>query len=141
MPAPAAAVPLLRAVLDARGIRVAPGEAAVVADWASAGVSPDEVADAVERARAARIKAGSTQPIPLAYVVQVLSSQRAAAKRAAARMEGAAPRAWRGGFSDLAALARRLGIAPARPGEEPGDFRARVMTAYQARKADGHGQG
>ena len=141
MTAPAAAVPLLRAVLDARGIRVAPGEASVVADWASVGVSPDEVADAVERARAARIKAGSTQPIPLAYVVQVLSSQRAAAKRAAARLEGAAPRAWRGGFSDLAALARQLGIAQARPGEEPADFRARVMTAYQAHKAGGHGQG
>lgn len=140
MPAPTAAEPLLRAVLAARGIRAAVVEP-TVGSWVADGVSPDELADAIEKSREARLKAGSTQPIPLAYVAQVISSQRAAARRAAAELEGKAPRAWRGGVGDLAALALQLGIAPARPGEEATDFRARVMAAYHAHKAGGHGQG
>jgi len=130
----------LRAVLAARGIRAAVGEPTVDA-WVADGVSPDELAEAIEKSREARLKAGSNQPIPLAYVAQVITSQRGAARRAAAELEGKAPRAWRGGVGDLTALARQLGIAPARPGEEAPDFRARVMTAYQAHKAGGHGQG
>lgn len=140
MPAPASAEQLLRAVLAARGIRAAVGEPTVDA-WVADGVSPDELAEAIEKSREARLKAGSNQPIPLAYVAQVITSQRGAARRAAAELEGKAPRAWRGGVGDLTALARQLGIAPARPGEEAADFRARVMTAYQAHKAGGHGQG
>ncbi len=140
MPAPASAVPLLRAVLAARGIRAAVGEP-TVDEWVADGVSPDELAEAIEKSREARLKAGSNQPIPLAYVAQVITSQRGAARRAAAELEGKAPRAWRGGVGDLTALARQLGIAPARPGEEASEFRARVMTAYQAHKAGGHGQG
>lgn len=138
LPASDTAEGLLRAVLGARGIRVDAVEPVVVA-WVQAGVSPDELADAVEKSRRARIKAGSTQPIPLAYVAQVISTQRAAAKRALARMRGEAPRAARGGTSDLSALARQFGIADARPGETAEAFGARVRSEAIRRGAAGHG--
>ena len=121
----------LRAVLLARGIRLDAREPQVE-QWAAAGVSPDEVAEAVERARHARIKAGSDQPIPLAYVAKVLASMRAAQRRAVERLEGRAPGEYRGGVADLNALARRLGIDGARPGETAPEFQARVLAAHRA---------
>lgn len=132
-----AIAPLLRAVLDARGIRSA-GADLLLRSWLDDGVSPDELAEAVEKARQARIKADSTQPIPLSYVAKVLSSQRAAAARAVEQLEGRSARKWRGGLGDLGALAVQLGVSGARPGESNADFRARVLAAYNARKgADG----
>lgn len=121
----------LRAVLLARGIKLDAREPQVE-QWAAEGVSPDEVAEAVERARRARIKADSEQPIPLAYIVKVMQSMRAAQRRAVERLEGRAPGAYRGGVADLNALARRLGIDVARPGETTPQYQARVMAAYQA---------
>lgn len=128
----------LRAVLLARGIRLDAREPQVE-QWAAAGVSPDEVAEAVERARRARIKAGSDQPIPLAYVAQVLASMHAAQRRAVERLEGRAPGAYRGGVADHNALARRLGIDGARPGETTPEFQARVLAAHRAAQGDERG--
>lgn len=130
---------LLRAVLDARGVRVLPSDASVLAGWVSAGVSADELADVVERARSARIKAGSTQSINLPYLAQIVTNDLAAARRAASRLAGDAPRAWRGGVADLEALARRLQISGARPGEDAAAFRARVAAAWNAQQGDDHG--
>lgn len=127
------AVGLLRAVLNARGIRCEEG--AVVLDrWAADGVGVDELAAAVEKARAARLAADSTQPIPLLYVARVVQSNRAAAKRALARMDGLSPRPGRGGLGDLRALAVVLGVE-ARPGESWEGFQSRVRAARDARNA------
>lgn len=120
---------LLRAVLAARGIRE--DLQGVVDDWAHNGVTPDEVAAAIDKARAARIAADSIQPIPLKYVAKVVASNRAAARRAVERLDGKAPRAARGGVSDLEALATKLGITGARPGETREQFRDRVQAALQ----------
>ncbi len=135
MAAAAAPDAQLRAVLCARGIRE--DLMGVVDDWAGHGVTPDELAAAIDKARAARIAAGSTQPIPLKYVARVLASNRAAARRAVERLEGRAPRAARGGFGDLEALALQLGIARSRPGESPEQFRNRVQAARQQVRGDG----
>ena len=129
----------LRAVLLARGIRLDAREPQVE-QWAAEGVAPDEVAEAVERARHARIKADSEQPIPLAYVVKVMASMRAAQRRAVERLEGRAPGVYRGGVADLNALAGRLGIDGARPGESTAQFQARVLAAHQAAQGGGRGQ-
>ena len=129
----------MRAVLDARGIRSA-GADVLLRSWLDDGVSPDELAEAVEKARSARIKADSHQPIPLTYIAKVVSSQRAAAARAAKRLGGGSARPARGGVGDLNALAVQLGVPGARPGEDLPAFRARVMAAYEARKAAGGGQ-
>lgn len=120
---------LLRAVLAARGIRE--DLQGVVDDWAHNGVTPDEVADAIDAARAARLAANSTQPIPILYIVRTVENNRAKARRAVERLEGRAPRAARGGESDLKALARKLGVADAWVGESAEHFRARVMTALE----------
>lgn len=129
----------LRAVLLARGIKLDAREPQVE-QWAAEGVSPDEVAEAVERARRARIKADSEQPIPMAYIVKVMQSMRAAQRRAVERLEGRAPGAYRGGVADLNALARRLGIDGARPGETTPQFQARVLAAHQAAQGGGRGE-
>ena len=129
----------LRAVLLARGIRLAAREPQVE-QWAAAGVAPDEVATAVEKARSARIKADSGQPIPLAYVAKVLGSMRAAENRAIERLEGRARGTYRGGVADLEALALRLGIAGARPGETTPVFQARVMAAHLAAQGGERGE-
>lgn len=129
----------LRAVLLARGIRLDAREPQVE-QWAAAGVTPDEVATAVEKARSARIKADSGQPIPLAYVAKVLGSMRAAEKRAIERLEGRARGTYRGGVADLEALALRLGIAGARPGETTPVFQARVMAAHLAAQGGERGE-
>lgn len=135
MAAAAAPDAQLRAVLGARGIRE--DLLGVVDDWAGHGVTPDELAAAIDKARAARIAAGSTQPIPLKYVAKVVANNRAAARRAVERLEGRAPRAARGGVGDLEALALQLGIAGARPGESTDQFRARVQVAHQQVRGDG----
>ncbi|WP_374245289.1 hypothetical protein [Zoogloea sp.] len=129
----------LRAVLDARGVRALPSDSAVLAGWVAAGISADELDGVIERARAARIKAGSTQSINLPYLAQIVTNDLAAARRAAARLAGDAPRAWRGGVADLEALARRLRISGARPGEDAAAFRARVAAAWNAQQGGGHG--
>lgn len=129
----------MRAVLLARGIRLDAREPQVE-QWAAEGVAPDEVAEAVERARHARIKADSEQPIPLAYVVKVMASMRAAQRRAVERLEGRAPGGYRGGVADLNALARRLGIDGARPGESTAQFQARVLAAHQAAQGGERGK-
>lgn len=129
----------IRAVLLARGIRLDAREPQVE-QWAAAGVSPDEVAAAVEKARSARIKADSEQPIPLNYVVKVMASMRAAEKRAVERLEGRSRGTHRGGVADLEALARRLGIDGARPGETTLQFQARVLAAHQAAQGGGRGE-
>lgn len=129
---------LLRAVLVARGIRAGAVEP-VVDDWVTHGVTPDEVAAAIDKARAARIAADSTQPIPLLYVARTVASARAAARRAVERLEGRAPRAARGGVGDLEALAAQLGIAGARPGESADQFQGRVMAALQQSRGSGNG--
>lgn len=129
----------LRAVLLARGIRLDVREPQVE-QWAAAGVTPDEVATAVEKARSARIKADSGQPIPLAYVAKVLASMRAAEKRAIERLEGRRPGTYRGGLADLEALALRLGIAGARPGETTPVFQARVKAAHLAAQGGERGE-
>lgn len=128
---------LLRAVLAARGIRE--DLQGVVDDWAAHGVTPDEVAAAIDKARQARIAAGSTQPIPLKYVAKVVASNRAAARRAVERLDGKAPRAARGGVSDLEALARQLGIERSRPGEKTEHFRLRVTAALQQSRGGSDG--
>ena len=129
----------LRAVLLARGIKLDAREPQVE-QWAAEGVSPDEVAAAVEKARSARIKADSEQPIPLNYIVKVMASMRAAEQRAIERLEGRARGTYRGGVADLAALARRLGIDGARPGETEAMFRDRVRAAHQAAQGGERGQ-
>ena len=129
----------LRAVLLARGIRLDAWEPQVER-WVAEGVSPDEVAEAVEKARSARIKADSEQPIPLNYIVKVMASMRAAERRAIERLEGRARGTYRGGVADLAALARRLGIDGARPGETEAMFRDRVRAAHQAAQGGERGQ-
>ena len=129
----------LRAVLLARGIKLDAREPQVE-QWAAEGVSPDEVAEAVEKARSARIKADSEQPIPLNYIVKVMASMRAAEQRAIERLEGRARGTYRGGVADLAALARRLGIDGARPGETEAMFRDRVRAAHQAAQGGERGQ-
>ena len=129
----------LRAVLLARGIRLDVWEPQVER-WAAEGVSPDDVAAAVEKARSARIKADSEQPIPLNYIVKVMASMRAAERRAIERLEGRARGTYRGGVADLAALARRLGIDGARPGETEAMFRDRVRAAHQAAQGGERGQ-
>lgn len=126
----------LRAVMLERGIRLDAWEPAVER-LAESGVTPDDVALAIEKAREARIKADSEQPIPLNYLLKVLASMRAAEKRAVERLEGRARGTWRGGVADLEALARRMGIAGARPGETEAVFRERVRAAYAARAAQG----
>lgn len=129
----------IRAVLMARGIRLDAREPQVE-QWAAEGVSPDDVAAAVEKARSARIKADSEQPIPLNYVVKVMASMRAAEKRAVERLEGRSRGVHRGGVADLEALARRLGIDGARPGETTLQFQARVLAAHQAAQGGGRGE-
>ena len=129
----------LRAVLLARGIKLDAREPQVE-QWAAEGVSPDDVAAAVEKARSARIKADSEQPIPLNYIVKVMASMRAAEQRAIERLEGRARGTYRGGVADLAALARRLGIDGARPGETEAMFRDRVRAAHQAAQGGERGQ-
>jgi len=136
---PDAAERFLRAVLDARGVRALPSDSAVLAGWVAAGVSADELDGVIERARAARIKAGSTQSINLPYLAQIVTNDLAAAQRAAARLAGGAPRAWRGGVADLEALARRLQISGSRPGEGAAAFRDRVRAAWNAQQGEGHG--
>lgn len=124
------AVGHLRAVLNARGVRTASVEP-VLSEWAEQGVTPDEVHKAVEKAIGERLKAGSLQPIGIAYVASILQSQRVAVRRAITRLDGAAPRPSRGGVGDLEALAKRLNIAGARPGEQWHEFRERVEKAYR----------
>lgn len=136
---PDAAERFLRSVLDARGVRVLASDSSVLAGWVAAGISADELDSIIGRARAARIKAGSTQSINIPYLAQIVTNDLAAAQRAAARLTGGAPRAWRGGVADLEALARRLQISGSRPGEDAAAFRDRVRAAWSAQQGDGHG--
>lgn len=126
----------LLSVLQRRGIN-ARNAWAELRQWAADGVTPDVLAEAVERALAARSKAGSVQPINVAYVGTILRNDRKQAARTAGRIgDGLSS-----GTSGLDAMARQLGIALARPGETHDQYRARVSQAWSGRKQGGAGNG
>ncbi|MBS0368426.1 MAG: hypothetical protein JSS57_04395 [Proteobacteria bacterium] len=124
----------LMRVLMRRGIRVPAASAAALSEWVAQGVTPLELDGAIEAALAARRKADSVQPVPLAYVGRVIHSRRSEARRAAE----AARRALTHGKTktanqrDFDALARELGLSP-RPGEWPQEWTNRVLAAAEAR--------
>lgn len=126
----------LLGVLQRRGIN-ARGAWVELEQWAADGVTPDVLAEVVERAVAARIKVDSTQPITLAYVGTILRNDRKQAFRTAKRIGGGLP----SGTSGLDAMARQLGIALARPGETNDQYRNRVSLAWASREQGVDGQG
>ena len=127
----AALADALRAVVVGANVRV-PLAAPVFAAWAAEGVTPEVVRMGVDRAFSARSKAGSTQPVPLGYVTQCVSSVRAELRQArdvAAR--GPGKRMTPKGANDrLLLLARELGVA-SRAGESWEALRVRVAAAAE----------
>lgn len=123
-------------VLQRCGIN-ARGAWAQVAQWAADGVTPDVLAEVVERALAARRKVESVQPINMGFIGTILHNDRRQAARTAQRIGGGLS----SGTSGLDAMARQLGIALARPGETNEQYRERVSQAWSGRKQGGAGNG
>lgn len=122
---------LQRSGINARGAWVQ------LAQWAADGVTPDVLAEVVERALAARRKVESVQPINMGFLATILHNDRRQAARTAQRIGGGLS----SGMSGLDAMARQLGIALARPGESHEQYRNRVSEAWAGRKQGGASNG
>jgi len=115
--------------LNRRAVRV-PTNPEVLHQWVAMGVTPLELDLGIERALAERIKAGSAQRINVGYIASIIQTARSEARRAAqAARQAVAGRKRPDAGADMAALAKQLGVAGARPGESMADFRARVLSA------------
>ena len=118
----------LRRVLAECAIRV-PASSKVPAEMAANGVTVAELRSAIRLSLEEREKQGSFQPVPVKYVAAVVKSERAAVRRGVERVRGRRDAAR--GLADFEALARKLGISGARPGESEEQFRARVRAAHE----------
>ena len=120
-------------VLRREAIRVPQGSEDL-AQWVADAVTRDELEEAIRRAREWRARAESLQPVNVGYLGQILRTMRSEARRAAA----APPSLDVSTEAGLEAMARSLGMWPARPGEDWGPYRQRVLAAARA-KGGGHG--
>jgi hypothetical protein len=129
----------LVAGLKRRSIRV-PAAPDVLREWVAMGVTPLELDQAIDRAVSYRQAANSQQRITVGYVGPMIPTMRGEARRAveAARRVAARP-AKKPGERDIEALARQLGMWPARSGESWPAFTARVMDAAEAQMGHEHG--
>jgi hypothetical protein len=127
--APISGIAALVEVLNRRAVRV-PTKPDVLRGWVAMGVTPLELDIGIERALAERVKAGSQQRLNVGYIASIIQTARSEARRAADAARQAVARRRRGDTgADMAALAKQLGIAGARPGESLADFRVRVLAA------------
>ena len=127
--APISRIETLVEVLNRRAVRV-PTKPDVLRGWVAMGVTPLELDIGIERALAERVKAGSQQRLNVGYIASIIQTARSEARRAADAARQAVAGRRRGDTgADMAALAKQLGIAGARPGESLADFRGRVLAA------------
>jgi hypothetical protein len=127
-------------ILNQNSVRIPRGMRGVLDEWAGRGVLVAHLEGGLLRAFEARKKAGSTQPVGLAYVDSCVKSEVSELRRSAAMLDRAVNRAsdgksarssresWR---RRVERLARSVGIS-ARPGEDWPDLERRVKAALDA---------